>query len=801
MATLFVATPVLSQENNNEEEIRARENDVREMISFLEYMLNTVGSSTTSARDKEVIITQSFRKIFRDEEVQIEDDLDENRDVITNKNVSAYLKDVDFFFENVQFKFDVNNITHKRNTDGILYFKADLIRTLKGLNHEKDSIKNSKQRFIELNYNAETKDLKIVSIYTNEFDRSKFLKDWWEHLSYGWKSIFKDKLEVSVDEPGYSLLKRIVGTKSLDLSGNELLQDIGPLSEFKQLEYLDVSHTMITDISPLRNLSNLKTLRLNNTLVTHIDALKYNSGIQVLTINDTAIDDIEILERLKSLNELNLSGTFVKSIRSLEDNTGLKNLDISNTTIYDLSPLANKSNLEVIKASQTKVQNLSPLSGCSNLEEVYLESTPIISIQPLQSLTNLKLININGTSINSLDALKGLKKVVKIYCDNTLVSKEQAEKYMLENSKTLVVYESKSLKVWWEEVEEDWKIILNKLIDLGADPSAEDLARVAQIDSINISSSKTITSLANLIRMPQLRYLNAHGTSIEDINELKYLNQLEHVILSDTRISNLNALAGLKNIKILEVDNTEVDDLNALYGHSNLEIVYADSTKIWDTDVIDLLAIHPQATVIYKSGDLVTWWNEMPDIWKQIFFDNMALPDKPTKLELHQLSQIKKIEFERKNVNSLNYLSQMIQLRRLKFNETAIADISPLNRQFYLEELDMSQNPIENLTPISELREIRSLNIANSLVDDLRDISQLSKLETLNCSGTQIKRLDGLENLSYLESLDCSNTRVKHLDPVIYSNLTLLKCFNTRVRDSSLEEFISVNPDCNVIFY
>ncbi|MEJ0031525.1 MAG: hypothetical protein WDO15_14640 [Bacteroidota bacterium] len=54
------------------------EKRVRDIISFLEFVLNTLGSESTPARDKETVITESYSKIFRDAKVQIEDDLDAN---------------------------------------------------------------------------------------------------------------------------------------------------------------------------------------------------------------------------------------------------------------------------------------------------------------------------------------------------------------------------------------------------------------------------------------------------------------------------------------------------------------------------------------------------------------------------------------------------------------------------------------------------------------------------------------------------------------------------------------------------
>ncbi|MDA0314799.1 MAG: hypothetical protein O3A40_05820, partial [Bacteroidetes bacterium] len=42
---------------------------VEDQVRFLEFLLNTVGNSQTSPRDKDVIIRESYLKIFRDGKV------------------------------------------------------------------------------------------------------------------------------------------------------------------------------------------------------------------------------------------------------------------------------------------------------------------------------------------------------------------------------------------------------------------------------------------------------------------------------------------------------------------------------------------------------------------------------------------------------------------------------------------------------------------------------------------------------------------------------------------------------------
>lgn len=86
-------------EGFEKQEIESYKSKAEDQVRFLEYLLNTLGSKDASHRDKDVIIRESYLKIFRDSKVQIEDDLTENRNVLINKDVTAYLKDIEFFFK------------------------------------------------------------------------------------------------------------------------------------------------------------------------------------------------------------------------------------------------------------------------------------------------------------------------------------------------------------------------------------------------------------------------------------------------------------------------------------------------------------------------------------------------------------------------------------------------------------------------------------------------------------------------------------------------------------------------------
>jgi len=57
------------------DEIDEYSTKVEDQVRFLEYLLNTIGSKETSARDKDVVIRESYLKIFRDGLFKVKIDL------------------------------------------------------------------------------------------------------------------------------------------------------------------------------------------------------------------------------------------------------------------------------------------------------------------------------------------------------------------------------------------------------------------------------------------------------------------------------------------------------------------------------------------------------------------------------------------------------------------------------------------------------------------------------------------------------------------------------------------------------
>jgi len=272
-----------------------REQEVRDIVKFLEYVLNTLGSGESSARDKDVLVTESYTKIFRDGKVQVEDDLVEKRNVITNKDVQAYLKDVDFFFQDVKFEFTIKEIKGNVNANGKLFYKVSLVRNMRGTNMDGKAVNSTLPRFIEINYDQNAKDLKIVSIYTKEFDERTSLLAWWNSLSSDWQALFKKRINLATDSMDITDIQTVMDVESMDLSQNHLVQSIEPLTALINLQVLNISHTSITDLSPLRNLTGLVELNASNTPVGDATSLRYSDNYDL-----SRARALEVTNRLKA---------------------------------------------------------------------------------------------------------------------------------------------------------------------------------------------------------------------------------------------------------------------------------------------------------------------------------------------------------------------------------------------------------------------------------------------------------------------------------------------------------------------
>ena len=785
-----------------EAEIKGYEDKVKSLVSFLNFAMNTIGDEQTSAKEKEIIITQSYLKAFRDEKVQVEDDLVEDREVVTNKDVQAYLKDIEFFFENVKFELNIDNIEHYVNAQNTLFFKVSITRNLNGVTIEGDQVNNTMPRFIEINVDDQQQDLRIVSIYTTKLSIEDDLKNWWNDLSYEWKSIFKREIGAIDDSLNTEQLLRIADMQNLNIDNNLYIQDIGPLSKVTALRSLSMSNTHIDDLLPLRNLTNLETLNFAYTTVDNVAPLKYAIGLKELIMNNTNVEDVSDLGSLKQLEKLDISFTRIFSIDPIATATGMKDVNMSFTQVNNLDFVKEMKGLKVLELSGTPVSRLNGLKLVDSLEVLNISQTIIDNFYPLEGAHNLKYIFADSTEVKSLEPLAGLKSLEKVYCDDTKVDDEEVRKFKIKNPKALVIHKSENMESWWSQLSFDWKTAMRKSLDFEGDPSKDHLARITDLENLDVGGSN-IVDLDPLSALRNLRSLKCNNTTIIDLEPIGSMTLLEELDISATSVKSLHALSSMINLKRLTIDGTYIDSLNAIDGLKSLEYLSCENTEI-DKSLIEAFATrNQQCLVIYQSASLTGWWQSLSSDWRTVFQGHMDIKNIPDAVELHSLTNIQRLTVENDfDISSLRPLEKLTRLKELRINNTAVNDLSPVEGLKKLTYLQVTKSPVKSLGPIRNLTGIRHLDISNTPIDDIEPITVLTELDYLKFSSTGVKSIKALSYLIKLKHVEFDNTNVSSLSPIMdLFNLETLVCYNTKLSQKKIQKFQSANPGCKVTFY
>ncbi len=802
----------------SKDEIAKYENEINNMITYLEETMNFLGDSTTSALEKEIVFTESWSKIFIDDKVQIEDDLDVNRKTPINKDVQAYLKDIDFFFKWANFKLELQSIANNTRDDGTIFFKASLTRHLTAKTITNEAVDDMKNRFVEINLDRQNNSIKIASIYTTKINEKEALRNWWNGLSQNWKNrlgsdiILDDSTSLSELNTNAlssfteldAKLKLVTQKQRVDISGIREIISLEPLSELSDLTWLDISETSIEDLSPVRNLNKLKVLRANSTLIEDISSLKYNITLEELEVANTTIEDLSVLSSLRNLQKLNLNNTQVSRISNLKSCPKLTIVNLGGTRIANIGILQELEQLKNIDISNTSVRDLGPLRNLKDLQSLNISGSAVSNLQALNELENLRELYCSNTSIGDLTSLKGNRRLSKIYCDHSGIHDAEANAFTQTNPFTLVIYDTEALKTWWRELPIYWKAVFSKQIQVDSEPTTEQLHQIINMQELDLSGNTFMQNLMPVSRLTNLRTLNISNTEINFLQPIQGLANLESLNISHTYISDLRPLKDMSSLKYLNIMNTLVNDLSVLVNDSNIEVIDADSTTIGKTQVVALKENQRQVTVVYQTQALTEWWNGLDPIWQAIFRNAIATQSEtPNALELQRIMDLRELEITSEfPIITIEPLIGLMWLERLTINNQGVSDLMPLTDKEFLLELNAQNNPISNLSPIESSTLLELLNVENTQIKDLSPLSKMNNLVTLNASGTPVKSLKPLSNLQKLENLFVNNTNVRSISAVEnIPSLKQLKVYNTKVKKRAVDQLQEKRLDLNIIYY
>lgn len=835
-----------SNKNLTKEEVATYEVEITKMVNYLQETLNFIGDPEQTTQEKEIVFSQSYTKIFQNNKVQIEDDLDAQRNANLTKDVQAYLKDIDFFFQYAIFTLDVQNIACLNKDDGTPYFKVTLNRKLIGKTVTNDSINDVKKRYIEINLDKVKNDLKIASIYTTKVNERESLSHWWNSMPSAWKNYFGGELRINqtiplktvmqvneksfiyaypelevvdgdtvatdwkevvvkegIDEV-YAKLKGLVMMQSIDVSNTKTITTLEPLSELSELQTLNVAGTNISDLTPLRNANKLKVLKAANTRIDDLSPLKYDIMLEELDVANTDVNDLSVLEILKNLEKLNISQTQVNTLEEVQNCPSMAYLFAEGCPINTLAPLTELNNIVSLNVSNTSISDLTPISHLTTLQSLKISQTRVINLNALSEMKSLKELYCSNTSIGDLSPLKGHRLLSKIYCDNSHIDIIQASEFTKENPFTLVIYDTNALEQWWNNLPIYWKAVFSQQTSITGEPTTEQLHKVINMTDLDLSGNPYMQDLIPVSRLTNLVNLNIANTEITSLMPLTGMTNLEYINADHTFIENLQPLAGMSRLKEINVSNTPVSDLQPLDTDTHLEIVWAENSGVTKRHADQLKAAVNGVTVVFQTEAAQAWWDALDSTWKTILLEQIGSSNyDPTPLELQQILNLSTINIERENIiQSIEPLISFTWLEKVNITNQGIRDIKPLANKIYLEEVLLQNNPISDLSPLAMDTLISILNIENTQVSELDDLEKLKHLRILNASGTSVSSLKPLSKLTELEELMVNNTRVRNISPIEdIPSLKLLKIYNTRVRSRTVTKLQQKRFDLNIVYY
>ena len=597
--------------NNNQNLEEKYEPYIGQLISFLGKVYNTLGSQEATVNEKNTVLESSYLKVFKNNRVQIEDDLVEGRQAVVIKDVRSYLQDIDIFYRSARFNLNVLETSVVTNIHNQSFFKVVVNQNLQGINAKGQIVNMDRVRFIEVELDEATDELKISSIYSKLVNKHQSLENWWRNLSFEWKVIFQRAIKTEL-KPNNEQLKEIISLERLDVSYNKFITGVEPLAMVSNLREIDLSNTDITDITPLRNHRNLEVLNISKTNVKEVNALQFADNLRYLFMDYTPVKDLSPLYKLAKLEKVLCEGTDITSQQAtelasrnpnkceviIESNASMRwwntipmvwrekfMLDLSFTgTNIGSNELGKIQSLTSLSLQRNKnIRSLKPLRFLKDLQYLNCEGTGITDLDGITELTKLVEIDISDTEVTDIKPLLLLKNLKKVRFNNLKITPEEIEIFQKERPDIKLMNQYTMLVSWWIRIPEKWQQVLIEHVQYkGPLPiPPEVLYDIVKLERIDISGRPDLTTLSPLYMLGDLKELNIEGNmSIKSLDPIDSLYNLEKLVCSNNPISDLTPLSKLYNLRYLDIKNTPVVSIDPLENLKKLEELDISATKI-----------------------------------------------------------------------------------------------------------------------------------------------------------------------------------------------------------------------------
>lgn len=808
----------------NNDELAAYQYQSERLVEYFAETLNFLGDSTTIAKERQIVTNESYLKIFRDQEVQIEDDLIEDRIVPMYKDVRAYLRDVGFFYKHVEFEYVIQEIKQFYNSRQEINFLVTVNRHLKGITVKNEPIENNLIRYIEIDLDHAKEVLKIISIYSTRLEEKEDVEIWWASLPNYWKEYFaKDiildnglilKDVIAFQDSSITLaydarLDSMVTSKNMIIlnKNDKPIKESYPDffasitkkpadSQYVKIKYNGFTlHSIIgnmmkqvavdihgesqySDLTPLSKMTYLNELDLSGTPISDLSDLRNLSNLIKLNISDTKITDLSPLQYLINLKEIKFNNTKVSNISSLSNNSSLEIVEMNNTLVSDIFPLARLTTLTRLKMNKTNVNDISALANNKNLVIISFHDTKVSSCEILKNFQNLEMVGMNNTKISDIQHLNGLKKLRNIFIENTsvhniscLTAIEQMERIYCDGSKI----EKKDAVEYMVE-HPDVLVVFETELLLEWWAKLHTSWKTIWFEIEKLKEEPNKDQLHQIVIKKKLNLSNRKLTQIDCLSEMLMLNDLD---ISGNNITELAPLSNISTLITLNISNTKVDNISALQNNHQLETLIANEIPISEIESInglEKLTLIECDRCIIKDANVDAFREKNPKclviyrtIKNQNWWNSIS----------NNWKQVFVSETDHQETPNKYQLQNIInqEVINIKDNRsiTSLLELQPFR---FLKKLIIANTGIATLDDITDKTKLTYIDFSNNPVEIIDVLGLFVNLDTLIMENTQVKKLDIVAKCTKICYLNFSGTQVKNLKPLTNSESLISIDFN-----------------------
>jgi hypothetical protein len=278
--------------------------------------------------------------------------------------------------------------------------------------------------------------LLFVLIYgtTQVFGQTATDRAWWESLSPAWKKVmqkqhFKGKDITPTDEQLSEIGKMVF----LDIEGNKEIKDLKPAAALQILEIIKAKGSGLESLEGIEAIINLREIDVSDN--DNINSLVPLSGLynlEKINCGNTMVKSLVPLRNMTKLRKLDLHLTTIVDLRILKDLKNLQELDISeNVSLYSLDGVNYMPELAVLDCSDTNIDDLTPLSKLPLLNVLDCSNTKVYTLKPIQLVKSLQDIDVSETDIegSSLDYLLGHSNLTMIRAKKIEISDQEIKDF------------------------------------------------------------------------------------------------------------------------------------------------------------------------------------------------------------------------------------------------------------------------------------------------------------------------------------------------------------------------------------